>query len=542
MGVAEKVTDKRLILSQIMAEELPDELSSYFNEAITEREFMVKLEDYMGNWYIDHRGTVDLSDPKNLVLYILEENVDIAATIEQVEPVYLKFVDNRRSSKKNWFNKIKKEYEEIKEKGSSKGLLSADADSYFSLKTMHGPVSGSFTNKEEYIKERYEQIQAWQKDKETSLLSFMYFRMLPPNSRVKAFMIEVSYYIFKSLATEMYGNVTDGYVATVPRSVNEIPAFSYQQNSFDSLDFTYENGIGNFFNEYFLKSDSKVRTIVKSVEMSEEEASNVSLIQSLKDNFNISEGAKSLDPVDFQVLQTICSNFNAALLLNGTITLSLKTLAKQFYNKSSGIRGRDYLYLIKRINKLAEYTLSATRRNSETNIVEKIILHFMDVHFQIPTNNRNEVRNIDREISRILDEKNEDLEDVSMDISETILNIVPGKSITDAWKTNAIQRVYFKNYNQIEDSKSKLFLTIMETERLKLYPETTEVLDISFFLNKLQFNMVPRKVRTAITDSLRSLVDKKIVIMDFNFVDKTHIKIDYIPVTSTEKMVYGIEE
>ncbi len=530
--------DNYLTLVRVLSDTLPAELVDYYSGAVTDPVFLSKLETHMGNWYRDHRADADLSDPMSLIWYTLEHSMELSINAEQA---YTKYVDNRRSSKKNWLNKIKKEYELIKEGQESSGLLSVDADSYFSLKNMNGPVSGEFTDRNDYINKRFEEIQEWQKNKETSLLSFIYFDVLQPIQKVKALLIEVGVYSFESIMTQMYGNLEGGLFTSVPASVFLNPFFSYQQNTYDQIGFDYENGVGTFYNEYSLENNV-IRTAFKTVELSEEEAKDNAIIQSLQNQYKLSDKAKSLDPIDFQILQTICSNLTASVLSGGTMTISLKSLARQFYKKNSGIRGRDYLLLIRHINKLAEYTLSATRRNENTKTVEKIILHFMDVHFQIPTNTQNEIRNIDREIREVLDEKNDELDGVSMDISETILQIIPGKTITDAWKEDTLQRVYSKTYAQIEDAKTKLFLTIMETERLNIYPKTSEILDVSFFTNRLRFNMSASKTRTAIKDGLKSLMDRGIVINNFDFIDKTHIEIKYVPINSTERIVYKIEE
>lgn len=531
--------DNFLTLVQVLSETLPEELSNYYSIAKDEHDFILKLKGYMGNWYEEHRDLIDLDDTRFLVWFIIENSMEQSVNAEQA---YARYVDNRRSSKKNWLNKVKKEYELIKAGESASGLLTLDADSYFSLKSMNGPVSASYTDRGEYTDKRYEEILKWQKDKETSLLSFIYFGKLQPIQRVKAFMIEIGLFTFDCIMTQMYGNLEGGLFTSVPNSVFQNAFFSTQQNTYDQISFTFEDGVGTFYNDYATE-ENIVRTAFKSVPMSEEDAHDNAIIQSLQNEFKLTDKAKSLDPVDFQILQTICSNLTASALSGGTMTLTLKSLARQFYKKTTGIRSRDYLLLIRHINKLAEYTLSATRKNEETNVVEKIILHFMDVHFQIPTTNSpNDVRNIDREIREVLDEKNDDLADVAMDISETILQIVPGKTIADAWREDTLQRVYSKTYAQIEDAKTKLFLTIMETERLRVYPKTVQTLDVSFFTNRLQFNMAQKsKIRAAIKDGLKSLMDNGIVIEHFEFVDKVHIKISYVPITSTEKLVYKIE-
>lgn len=532
--------DNILTLVQVLSETLPKDILDYFENAKNEELFITKLEQYMGAWYKEHKDSISFEDVKPLVWYTIENSMELSVNAEQA---YAKYVDNRRSSKKNWLNKIKKEYEQIKAGEPASGFLTLDADSYFSLKNMNGPVSDKYDSREEYIENRYEELCKWQKDKETSLINFIYFRELQPIQRVKAFMIEVGLYTFDNIMTQMYGNLEGGLFTSVPDSVFKNAFFSTQQNAYDQISFTFEDGVGTFYNDYSSsEGDNIVRTAFKSVPMTEQEAHDNAIIQSLQNEFKLSDKAKSLDPVDFQILQTICSNLTASVLSGGTMTLSLKSLARQFYKKTSGIRSRDYLLLIRHINKLAEYTLSATRKNEDTKVVEKIILHFMDVHFQIPTSVQNQIRNIDKEIREVLDEKNDDLAGVSMDISETILQIIPGKTITDAWKEDTLQRVYSKTYAQIEDAKTKLFLTIMETERLRIHPKTSQTLDISFFTNRLQFNMAPNKIRSAIKDGLKSLMDTGIVVNNFDFIDKKSIKIDYVPINDTEKLVYKIEK
>ncbi len=564
--------DNFLTLVKIISATLPSELTDYYNRAKEDPDFILKLKSYMGSWYTEHEDAIDMNEPLFLVWYTVENSMELANNADQA---YAKYVDNRRSSKKNWLNKLKKEYEAIEAgQESTDGLLSRDANSYFSLKAMNGPVSGSFTDKKEYIERRYDEVVAWQKDKDTSLISFIYFETLQPIQKCKAFMIEVGLFTFSNIKNEMHGDLESGLFTSVPDSVFKNAFFSTQQNTYEQLSFQFVKGkkndgrgTGVFFNTYETSSDtdvSTVRTAVKTVDIDEKEARDSSIIQSLQNEYKLSERAKSLDPIDFQILQIICSNINVSVLSGDDMDISLKSIARQIYKKkdqivepdkqsddtqnilkkqSTSIRSRDYLRLLRHIDKLANYTLTATRVNKETNVVDKVMLHFIDtIHYQVPTNNQSEVRNIDKDIREFLDESNEDLEGVGgYDISETILQISPGRTIIDSWKQNTLQRVYSKTYDQIEDAKTKLFLTIMETERLRIYPRTSQTLDISFFTNRLQFNMTPSKARSAIKDGLQSLMNKGIVVQNFEFQDKKRLYIDYVPVNNTEKLVYKIE-
>ena len=195
--------DNILTLVQVLSETLPKDILDYFENAKNEELFITKLEQYMGAWYKEHKDSISFEDVKPLVWYTIENSMELSVNAEQA---YAKYVDNRRSSKKNWLNKIKKEYEQIKAGEPASGFLTLDADSYFSLKNMNGPVSDKYDSREEYIENRYEELCKWQKDKETSLINFIYFRELQPIQRVKAFMIEVGLYTFDNIMTQMYGS------------------------------------------------------------------------------------------------------------------------------------------------------------------------------------------------------------------------------------------------------------------------------------------------------------------------------------------------
>ena len=527
---------------KIFSKSLPTYITSYYNKACHERIFLEKLINYMGSWYLSNQKDIDFNNIEWIVRYSIEVNPDPSKSADEL---YVKFLDNRRSSKKNWVNKLKKEYEEFQSGTLKKGLLKTDIDSYFSLKNLSGPIDDSFSSREEYAKKRVDTVLEWKDNNSSSLLSFIYFDALLPVQRVKAFMIELNISIYEMIKNDLYGDIDRGFVTSIPDMTFKAPFISLLQSTIgDDVKFDYDNDkkLGQFYNEY--SSDGNVvRTIVKSMPMNETDAQNVSVVKALQNTFNLTEKSKALDPIDVQILMLICSNITANVISSGTMTLPLKTIARQFYNKSSGIRGRDYLVLIKRINKLAEYTLSAVRKNDKTKVIEKIIVHFMDVHFQIPTSDTSETteRNIDKELAKVLDEKNDELVGVEMDISETVVQITPGKTITDAWQDKSIQLVYSKTYTQIEDAKIKLFLTIMEAERLRIYPDISENLDISFFTTKIQFNMPASKARTAIKDSLKFLVDKGIVISSFEFIGKTTVHLEFLEVSEAEKLVYKMD-
>lgn len=522
----------------VIYENLPHYLTEFYDERIND-EIQEKLFNEMKDWYIRHREGLDISNIKYLIQFVLEINLSINADVNQA---YDRYIEMRRSQKKYWFKGIQEELHinGKKPKKSNRKLITEDCNRYFLLKKTKAPVAGDFQNHDEYIKYRYKEIEDWSKERNKPLISYTYFDLLRPTSQAKAFIIDIGFEVFHYIKEEMYGNL-DGFLTSLPGEIFNNPYFGFRQESLN-LEVKVKDDEVQVLDEYTY-GNSTVQTIVKTFNMQDYiDMSPTDLAERInhdRQGYGLATNMKSLDSNDIQLLSIVCSNMTANTLADDNLEMSLADVCHQFYRKNQ-IRKREYLFVLKHIEKLANYTLQSEKLND--GIYEKVILHFFDVHYQMPAEEKRGEINVDKEIADVINQ--EDLaEDYELDISKSVIQFMIGKTIKDAWKGDLIKKVYSKLYNQIgpAESKVKAFLFILEGERLRIHPDTKiECLPYSFFTSKLRFNnMKPNKIRAEIKNILQLLVDQQLLIESFT-IEQLGVNIQFYPFTPTEQMVYRI--
>ncbi|MBQ7563131.1 MAG: hypothetical protein IJT16_03975, partial [Lachnospiraceae bacterium] len=327
----------------------------------------------------------------------------------------------------------------------------------------------------------------------------------------------------------------EGYLTSLPTSIFDAPFFGYRQEKAHPIT-SIQDGQVEVLDEYAYNG-SIIQTVIKSISYDKDKGIDPGVLsEKLAEDFIINKNTKILDSKDLQLLANVCSNITASVLNEDTLTISLQTLCKQFYRKKT-IRTREYIDTLKRLERLSEYTLKASRHTDSG--FEKMIIHFFDIHYHIPTESGPN-KNIDEEILEFL--KDDTIS--GFVYSDAVIQFNIGKSIKDSWRENQIQRVYSKLYNQIEsqESKAKAFLFILEGERLRIYPDGELTLPYSFFLNKLRFSSEKlSKIKKEIEKNLDFLKDQKILLEDYTL-KKTGVLLKFYPFSQTERMVYRINE
>lgn len=525
----------------VIYENLPHYLIEYYDDRIISNdEVLEKIFNEMKDWYVRNRAGLDTSNIKYLIQFVLEINLSMNADITQA---YERYIEMRRSQKKYWFKEIQEELG-IKGKTAKKSnrmLITEDCKRYFLLKKTNAPVSGEFKTKDDYIQYRYKEVEEWSKERTRPLITYTYLDFLRPTSQAKAFVIDVGFEVFHYIKEEMYGNL-DGFLTSLPGEIFNNPYFGFRQESLN-LEVKVKDDEVQVLDEYAYGT-SIVQTIVKAYNIEDYiDMSPTDLAERISNDrrgYGLATNMKSLDTNDLALLSIVCSNMTANTLNEDNLEMSLADVCHQFYRKNT-IRKREYLFVLKHIEKLANYTLLSERVND--GIYEKAILHFFDVHYQMPAEEKSGEINVDKEIAEVINQ--DDLtDDYELDISKSVIQFMIGKTIKDAWKGDLILKVYSKLYNQIESTESKVraFLFILEGERLRIHPATSiECLPYSFFTSKLRFNnMKPNKIRAEIKNTLQFLFDQKVLIESFS-VEQMGVNIKFYPFTPTEQMVYRID-
>ena len=522
-------------ITNIIEENISDKIRS-FNQDVFFNDFDLRSQIYteMGEWCTEKKLRVFDLDLTQLILYTIEMGVTSSTNIDQALSNYL---ESRRTQKKYRFRLIKEELEIDGHKPTkrNKRLVTAEAENYFFLKQVGSPViQENFNTKEEYIRFRYEYIKKWFENRASYLIDFTYFRSLQVRSQAKDFLIDLACDVLTYIKEEMYGSL-EGYLTSLPTNIFDAPFFGYRQEKVHPIT-SIQDGQIEVVDEYAYDGNI-IQTVIKSISYDKNKGVDPEVLsEKLVEDFTINKNSKILDSKDLQLLANVCSNITASVLNEDSLTISLQTLCKQFYRKKT-IRTREYIDTLKRSERLSEYTLKASRHTDSG--FEKMIIHFFDIHYHIPTESGPN-KNIDEEIIEFL--KDETI--TGFDYSDAVIQFNIGKSIKDSWRENQIQRVYSKLYNQIEsqESKAKAFLFILEGERLRIYPEGELTLPYSFFLNKLRFSSENlSKIKKEIGKNLDSLKDQHILLEDY-VLKKTGVSLKFYPFSQTERMVYRINE
>lgn len=522
-------------ITNIIEENISDKIRSFYQEVFL-NDFDLRSQIYteMGEWCTEKKLRVFDLDLTQLILYTIEMGVTSSTNIDQALSNYL---ESRRTQKKYRFRLIKEELEIDGHKPTkrNKRLVTAEAENYFFLKQVGSPViQENFNTKEEYIRFRYEYIKKWFENRASYLIDFTYFRSLQVRSQAKDFLIDLACDVLTYIKEEMYGSL-EGYLTSLPTNIFDAPFFGYRQEKVHPIT-SIQDGQIEVVDEYAYDGNI-IQTVIKSISYDKNKGVDPEVLsEKLVEDFTINKNSKILDSKDLQLLANVCSNITASVLNEDSLTISLQTLCKQFYRKKT-IRTREYIDTLKRLERLSEYTLKASRHTDSG--FEKMIIHFFDIHYHIPTESGPN-KNIDEEIIEFL--KDETI--TGFDYSDAVIQFNIGKSIKDSWRENQIQRVYSKLYNQIEsqESKAKAFLFILEGERLRIYPEGELTLPYSFFLNKLRFSSENlSKIKKEIGKNLDSLKDQHILLEDY-VLKKTGVSLKFYPFSQTERMVYRINE
>ena len=521
-------------ITNIIEENISDKIRNFYQETFLEDyKLRGRIHAEMGEWCTEKKLSVAALDLNFLIMYTID--MAIAAS-SSIDAAFKKYSEQRRAQKKYWFGLIKEELgiDGLTPTKNNRRLVSEEASNYFFLKRVGAPViSGDFPSEEAYIAYRYETIRNWFSNRESYLIDYAYFRSLRIASQAKAFLIDIACEVLTYIKEEMYGSL-EGYLTSLPTTVFEAPFFGYRQEKAHPKAEILDGEI-QVIDEY-QHDGNLIQTVMKSINYDEDAVMDPAEIgDKLLEEFQLSKQAKILDSKDLQLLASVCSNITASVLTEDSLTISLQTLCKQFYRKKT-IRTREYIDTLKRLEKLSEYTLKASRYND--NVYEKMIIHFFDIHYHIPTESGPN-KNIDEEIVEFL--KDDTI--TGFDYSDAVIQFTMGKTIKDSWRENQIQRVYSKLYNQIEsqESKVKAFLFILEGERLRIYPQDELMLPYSFFLNKLRFSSENlSKIKSEIKKNLDFLKDQGILLESYEM-KKTGVSVKFYPFSPTEQLVYRIK-
>jgi hypothetical protein len=400
----------------------------------------------------------------------------------------------RQTTKKNWFQLLKKEVKEnrpnpiLEDVELAKKVFKKTKDKE-QLKTMFGAE-----NPEDVPKVRLKELEIWSKSTKTNIADYPYLNTKMKYQIEKAFSTDFCFLVAEFIMQNYNGNLSN-WIDKRLNSWVEVPIFSSESHTLKTnLEHEHELNETVLYNDYKVDEDFFIRTLIP-----------------VKDDQSVLTKKNTvLDEKDSRIIQFALSKRDELFYKDKTVHLDLYDLVKEIYN-SKGVKNYDAVE--SRIMKIASYQVQgiAKKKNSRDT---KFHINF----FQKAIIETDEVTG--KRYARI--------------------------TFSDATHQEFLNRQFVQIYSDVmkkfkDNPLSSLLLYAFQKERLDCYLQKksyTNYYPYQYFSSKVRFRSKKMDVNLKlINESLQEFLDNQVLIQSYQ---KKHqgFDISFIPLQNYEIQDY----
>ena len=415
---------------------------------------------------------------------------------EDLQEIKNNITRNKNKKKKNWLKVFETDYKSLQTPNPSTSTLLYEFKTYEMMQIDELKRAFGVNSAKELIDLRYAEVKSWEKDKNSKLVDFRYFKDKKPNQKLTAFRDDLVLEIIDISNKHFNGSLND-FLTQRATDLIDNPIFGINKMLLQmdtAIDETSNSPV--LFNDYYVSEDYILRTLIREPE-----------------NVKVKE-CYILDERDSEIIDMIYSKIRPNFYRDKTIEIDIGEITKRIYPTSNGYAYKD---AENRIMKISMYQIQGLIKEKDDIKDTKFNINFFD-HVVIETDPISKKR---------------------------IAKIVFGEILHSRYIHNKTVKIASYQYKQMDSFLSKMLFFTLQKERL----EKSVTQNIGFYFGEYDYMFFRHKIRfrsrkkaenmKLIEESLNEFKDKEFLIRNFKRNIDSFL-IEFYPLTKEEKEDFGI--
>lgn len=416
-------------------------------------------------------------------------------------------------------------------------------------------------SKEDYFSVEYEKVVKWHNNSESYLFNFPYFSALPAKRRAVGFIQDVGWFVFNKICKDFYRNKF-GFITQSPDMTFGIhsqdanspsPVINWQASAISAENLKYDatNDSVTVYETIQANDDTKVKIIVDvihNIDCSTPEKRDLA-IRKISDEYKNGERVGHLDATDFSIITAVFNN------MTFEIATGKDDLILTFTELSSDVYGSDYKMslkrctdLFKRLLKLNKMSITSSMQDENGVPIYGAAVNFFTFQYSITGTYKAKKSGqlTPSHLKAELDLSGEaNISNINLltkdHYNNMVLVISPSEYMRNQWQSGIHTAISSQLYQQITSQKGKLFLQILQKERLRIYPETFSRITMIYIRTQIRVDSNDyRRLKKDLALELENLKQENLLIDDYS-INRSSIDITFKPFSDPEKIMFKIK-
>jgi len=530
----------------VIMEDIDPVLIDYFNQKIIkDKDLFILLQNHLMNWVKEnnssslldaHPDSQNITEPTMLNLIYCE----LSSLLSQDdEPAALKKIKEAyRNRKKYLFAQIREEMGELPIKPQNARFIANEWE-LLNDPIIRCSVKDTPDTYEEFSKIRFGMIKDWFQNKDSYLIHFYYMEKLSLSRKLSCFVVDLNYNCLSIICSEYYRSKSGFVTGTLDThlGLKDVSLFSWQSNALE-LRYEVADGVMQVYESLELSPNNALKIIVHEQPF-DEQTEPEELFLEIKEDIEKGKQYRALDTFDVSILTAILNNFSVASLQDKSVRISLVDLAKDVYGDSD-IRIGKYERLVKHIIRLGRTRISNVSTTDNGLLLGGGNITFFEYKFQIMANSVIKDENVLTTINMASGDSKIDFSKLSTkDYTTMELVFFLSNYMYSLWNNSMHTYISSTLYRQIESSKGRVLMQILQEERLKIYPVLKTFIPLATFKAHLNLSSKLTRFRKELAEELEVLKNSNITVAEYEVIN-AGVNITFNELSTAEKRVYKL--
>lgn len=482
---------------------LPESITDYHKDLLND----TSLKSYLLKKY-EYTSLSEL-----LGLCIQNATFEEAADTDAFRAILSKLKTYRRVTKGRWIAPLEEELPGHTVKKNNPTLLTKEAESYMFLSKQNPEIFKEiYTNKDEFIEKKFEEILLWKKDVKAPLITFKFIKTKTTRCQIESFIKDLLLAAFYVIEENFQGSYL-GYVTNIPSDFLKFPIFTLVERQAYMEEIEHDLANRLYYHDY----ESADKTIVRTQLENDGYVTKYEL-----DNKSITYKYPQLNPLDNELLILIYNILvnNFLYLDNKSFSLKIKDIAKVIYPKVKTLEKKHYKKIEEHLLRISRYNFQVLYENAEDS----------DYYTKLSINFFNSIR-------------------IEGSRSGSYAEISPSEYLGDVIRTDKHISILTQKYQLIDSNQTRTLVAVLQNERISAYlrlenkslPLSIE-LPFSFFRSKFRIDRITStRLKQYVISCLEELTQKNIIINSYEK-KKNSVFIVFEPFDETELSLYKLSD
>ncbi|MDD3361820.1 MAG: hypothetical protein PHW34_09135 [Hespellia sp.] len=440
----------------------------------------------------------------------------IALSKEGIDSAIRTYRENRRVYKRNWFASIKDEIESPDNmKPKNPQLLRKYAESKKTVNELNRSDSSDDTTIEEIMQLKYEEMDLWRADTYAPITDFYFLVQKPVKSIANGFINDITLMSLIIIQKHFSGSI-DGFNIKFPSQLSHQPIFAYRSSSMEFEPELIENEL-IFSNHYQYDNDDEGVegniTVKYNPDAELPKVTSKKSIDKIMREYQIDLKQRELDMKDREIITQLFNMINGETLNEQYIVGNLREFTRRIYNIKVP-KKKHYDDIANRLTKLRNYDYTITIKNKASGELLETsslgLLNYLNISYE-----------------------------------DNTFQFTP----SDQWVRTYVQKKYTSilsdAYASIDSPQTRGIMMILQQERLTEYKNhsSSKTLTLKYFRSNMKLQRIGNAALIKeLTKHLSILQEKKIVVQEFKFVNKSSaVLIEFTSLEPNELVAYEFD-